>query len=104
MPTSLILDKRKLFELFMHAKDRGKKHQDSELVKTLDDVMKLWTQMMLEEYDHDQKCLENVHDMQKMFDDWLTELFRILRAALAQSAPDEASQDQINILIFGYVY
>ena len=47
MPTSLIADKRKMFDLLTHILDRGKKDRDAELVQYVEQATELWTAMMM---------------------------------------------------------
>jgi hypothetical protein len=51
----------------------------------VEQATELWTAMMMEEYDHDQKCIKNVHDMQDVCDAWLKELLSILEGGSAES-------------------
>jgi chromosome segregation ATPase len=76
MKSSLIADKRKLFDLFTKAADRAKK--DEVMEKYIDEAVELWTQTMIEEHDHEMKCEENVQRMQKSCNKWLEELLAIL--------------------------
>ena len=76
MKSSLIADKRKLFDLFTKASDRAKK--DDVMEKYIEDAVELWTQTMIEEHDHDVRCEENVGRMQKSCGKWLEELLTIL--------------------------
>jgi hypothetical protein len=85
MPNSMISDKRTLFELLTKILDRGRKDRDAELVTYVEQATELWTAMMMEEYDHDQKCIKNVHDMQDVCDAWLKELLSILEGGSAES-------------------
>ena len=67
MLSSLIADKRKMFDLLTKILDRGKKDKDAALVQYVEQATGLWTDMMMEEHDHDQKCIENVHHLQKVW-------------------------------------
>ena len=78
LSNSVIMDKRKLFDLFTKILDRGKKDRDEELIRYVEEATDLWTQMMQEEYDHDQKCLENVVSLQHNCAIWLKELQALL--------------------------
>ena len=80
MLSSLIADKRKMFDLLTKILDRGKKDKDAALVQYVEQATGLWTDMMMEEHDHDQKCIENVHLMQEDCNTMLTELLSILEA------------------------
>ena len=55
MATSMIADKKKLFEILTKIVDRCKRDKDAENIKDLEEVIELWTQMMLEEHDQDMK-------------------------------------------------
>jgi hypothetical protein len=85
MSNSMITDKRNMFDLLTKILDRGRKDRDAELVTYVEQATELWTEMMMEEYDHDQKCIQNVHDMQDVCDAWLKELLSILKGGLAES-------------------
>jgi len=87
MARDLIADKKKLFDLFTHMLDRGRKDKDAELIKYVEEATELWTAMMLEEHDQDEKCVENVHGMQDVCDAWLEELLSILKVAELESSP-----------------
>ena len=78
MLSSLIADKRKMFDLLTKILDRGKKDKDAALVQYVEQATGLWTDMMMEEHDHDQKCIENVHSMQEDCNTMLTESLSIL--------------------------
>jgi chromosome segregation ATPase len=80
MLSSLIADKRKMFDLLTKILDRGKKDKDAALVQYVEQATGLWTDMMMEEHDHDQKCIENVHLMQEDCNTMLRELLSILEA------------------------
>lgn len=81
-----LLDARKLTELFLHVMERGKKDRDSELVKTVEEAQEFWEKMMMEQFEHDEICIENMHEMQRECDVWLEELLSILRADAPSSA------------------
>jgi len=85
MSNSMITDKRNMFDLLTKILDRGRKDRDAELVTYVEQATELWTAMMMEEYDHDQKCIQNVHDMQDVCDAWLKELLSILKGGRAES-------------------
>lgn len=78
MATGAVADKRKLFELFARTLERGKNAKDAEMMKYLEEAIKLWTQMMMEEHEQDVRCEVNVSKMQKSCDSWLAELLVIL--------------------------
>ena len=78
MANIVIADKRKLFGLLTQILDRGKKDKDNELVMLVDEATELWTKTMVEEHEHDQKSLNNVHSMQARCTEWLKELFQSL--------------------------
>ena len=97
MPNSMISDKRTLFELLTKILDRGRKDRDAELVTYVEQATELWTAMMMEEHDHDQKCIKNVHDMQDACDAWLKELLSILEGGSAQSGMAGAKAMDISV-------
>lgn len=97
MPNSMISDKRTLFELLTKILDRGRKDRDAEVVTYVEQATELWTAMMMEEYDHDQKCIKNVHDMQDVCDAWLKELLSILEGGSAQSGMAGAKAMDISV-------
>lgn len=74
-----------MFDLLTKILDRGRKGKDAELVTYVEQATELWTAMMMEEHDHDQKCIKNVHDMQDVCDAWLKELLSILKGGSAES-------------------
>ena len=67
-----------MFDLLTKILDRGKKDKDAALVQYVEQATGLWTDMMMEEHDHDQKCIENVHRMQEDCNTMLTESLSIL--------------------------
>ena len=85
MSNSMITDKRNMFELLTKILDRARKDRDAELVTYVEQATELWTAMMMEECDHDQKCIKNVHDMKDVCDAWLKELLSILEGGSAES-------------------
>jgi hypothetical protein len=97
MPNSMISDKRTLFELLTKILDRGRKDRDAEVVTYVEQATELWTAMMMEEHDHDQKCIKNVHDMQDVCDAWLKELLSILEGGSAQSGMAGAKAMDISV-------
>jgi chromosome segregation ATPase len=78
MATSMIADKKKLFEILTKIVDRCKRDKDAEMIKHLEEAIELWTQMMLEEHDQDMKSEANVAKMQQSCDEWLEELLILL--------------------------
>jgi hypothetical protein len=86
----MISDKRTLFELLTKILDRGRKDRDAEVVTYVEQATELWTAMMMEEHDHDQKCIKNVHDMQDVCDAWLKELLSILEGGSAESSRSQS--------------
>jgi chromosome segregation ATPase len=85
MSNSMITDKRNMFELLTKILDRARKDRDAELVTYVEQATELWTAMMMEECDHDQKCIKNVHDMKDVCDAWLKELLSILEGGSAEA-------------------
>ena len=79
MANHVIADKRTLFGLLTQILDRGKKDKDNELVMLVDAATELWTKTMIEEHEHDERCLHNVHSMQARCRDWLKELYQHLQ-------------------------
>ena len=55
MLSSLIADKRKMFDLLTKILDRGKKDKDAALVQYVEQATGLWTDMMMEEHDEDKE-------------------------------------------------
>ena len=78
MDNKQIGDKRQLFQLFTKLIDKAQKNHDKESEVCTSEALDLWTAEMLEEYEHDQKCLKNLNKMQRETDAWLEELLQIL--------------------------
>jgi C-terminal processing protease CtpA/Prc len=78
MENTQIADKRQIFELFTKLIDKSHKNRDNDSETYATEALDLWTAEMLEEYEHDQRCLENLHKMQRETDAWLEELLHIL--------------------------
>jgi hypothetical protein len=77
--SSLLGDKRQLFEKFTKIADRAKNHsKDDNMIGYVDEAIELWTSMMIEEHDHDARCEQNVERMQKTCQKWLEELLGML--------------------------
>jgi len=79
MANTQIADKRRLFELFTTALDGARKHRDAGTEKILQQALDLWSAEMLESYEQDEICINNVHEMQDSTDKWLLELIEILQ-------------------------
>jgi len=78
MDNTQIADKRQLFDLFTKLLDKSVKNRDKDSENYTSEALDLWTAEMLEEHEHDQRCLENLHSMQREADAWLEELLQIL--------------------------
>jgi predicted nucleic acid-binding Zn-ribbon protein len=78
MDNTQIADKRQIFELFTKLIDKSHKNRDKDSENYTTEALDLWTAEMLEEYEHDQRCLDNLHKMQRETDIWLEELLQIL--------------------------
>ena len=78
MENTQIADKRQIFELFTKLIDKSHRNRDKDSENYATEALDLWTAEMLEEYEHDQRCLENLHKMQRETDAWLEELLHIL--------------------------
>jgi C-terminal processing protease CtpA/Prc len=78
MDNTQIADKRQIFELFTKLIDKSHKNRDKDSENYTTEALDLWTAEMLEEHEHDQRCLENLHNMQREADAWLEELLQIL--------------------------
>jgi C-terminal processing protease CtpA/Prc len=63
MPTNLIADKRKIFDLFDAIDRRFLKGRDTIGKQHVDDALALWTQMCMEEIDHDHKYVSQSQEM-----------------------------------------
>ena len=107
---AVIADKRALFELFTKCIDRAKKDNDRAQEQYLQQALELWTQEMLEQYEHDTICMNNVHDMQKSADAWLQELLDVLEGEVSMQkqapkaqpspslSPPPISQEDLDLL------
>jgi hypothetical protein len=84
--TETLTDARKLTELFLHVMERAKKDRDGELVQTVEEAQEFWEKMMMEQFEHDETCIENMHEMQRECVAWLEELRLILRADAPSSS------------------
>jgi predicted nucleic acid-binding Zn-ribbon protein len=102
MDNTQIADKRLIFELFTKLIDKSHKNRDKDSENYTTEALDLWTAEMLEEYEHDQRCLENLHKMQRETGVWLDELLQILmcseqgeikRAAAPPAAPLISKED-----------
>jgi C-terminal processing protease CtpA/Prc len=63
MPTNLIADKRKIFDLFDAIERRFLKGRDTIGKQHVDDALALWTRMCMEEIDHDHKYVSQSQGM-----------------------------------------
>ena len=63
-----------IYDLFTKVLDRLKHDKDAQGVGYLEQAVELWTSMMIEEHEHDDWCLNNIHDMQEECEAWLLEL------------------------------
>ena len=86
MARELIADKSKLFDLFTRILDRGKKDKDADLVRYVEEATRLWTDMMLDENTHDEKCVVNGHGMQQECDTMFTAIVAIMTAVADDSS------------------
>ena len=94
MANTQIADKRLIFELFTKLIDGARKRRDQATEGLVQQALDLWTAEMLEQYEHDEKCLTNVHDMQNTTDDWLEELLQILQGSETLPIKKEAPKAQ----------
>ena len=81
MANSQIADKRQIFELFTKLIDKSKKNRDTDSETFTKDALDLWTAEMLEQHEHDQLCIDNLHKMQDQTDNWLVELLQMLQGS-----------------------
>jgi chromosome segregation ATPase len=97
MENTQIADKRQIFELFTKLIDTSRKRRDKESEEYTTEALDLWTAEMLEQYEHDQMCIDNLHKMQSKTDTWLEELLRILKCSeqgeIKRSAAPLVSED-----------
>jgi len=64
--------------MFTKMLDRGKHDKDAALIKCVEEATDLWSQMMLEEHVHDQKCVHNINALQEDCGTFLKELLSVL--------------------------
>jgi hypothetical protein len=82
---SLIADKIKMFGLFSRILDRSMTAKDSELITYVQEATDFWTRMMLEEHEHDQICINNIHNMKNACQTWFDELLLILEGRVHET-------------------
>ena len=96
MDNKQIADKRQLFELFTKLLDKAIKKCDKESEVYTTEALDLWTAEMLEQYTHDEVCLDHFHNMQSATGSWLDELLQMLTgSAPAASAPGTSVQSGV---------
>lgn len=85
MPTEMIADRRRLFELFTSLKDRAILDKDI-AGGIIDETIALWSKMVLADMVHDQKIEENVQEIQvdPLSSLWIAS-FACCRSACTQS-------------------
>jgi len=76
-----------IYDLFTKVLDRLKQDKDAQGVRYIEEAVELWTSMMIEEHEHDDWCLQNIHSMQEECDAWLVELQSELDAKDSSEAP-----------------
>lgn len=73
MPTEVIADRRRMFELFTRIKDQATKERDDHLDELVNLCINLWTKMVVAESDHASKVDDNVRRLQRDCDTMLSE-------------------------------
>ena len=95
---SLIADKIKMFGLFSRILDRSMKAKDSDLITYVQEATDFWTLMMLEEHEHDQICINNIHNMKDTCLNVLDELLLILEGRVHETKEIEMLKTQLSTL------
>ena len=94
MSTEEILDRRRLFEHFTELKDIAVQEEDQFQVERIEDAIELWTQMMIDDAEHQRECSDRIHELETRFgqglDDLLELLFRIQSSSTPESSDDRA--------------
>ena len=95
---SVIADKIKMFGLFSRILDRSMKAKDSDLITYVQEATDFWTLMMLEEHEHDQICINNIHNMKDACLNVLDELLLILEGRVHETKEIEMLKTQLSTL------
>ena len=95
---SVIADKIKMFGLFSRILDRSMKAKDSDLITYVQEATDFWTLMMLEEHEHDQICINNIHNMKDTCLNVLDELLLILEGRVHETKEIEMLKTQLSTL------
>ena len=95
---SVIADKIKMFGLFSRILDRSMKAKDSDLITYVQEATDFWTLMMLEEHEHDQICINNIHNMKDACLTVLDELLLILEGRVHETKEIEMLKTQLSTL------
>jgi len=72
--------------------------KDSELTKYVQEAIDFWTRMMLEEHEHDQICINNIHNMKNACQTWFDELLLILEGRVHETKEIEILKTQLSTL------
>ena len=95
---SVIADKIKMFGLFSRILDRSMKAKDADLITYVQEATDFWTLMMLEEHEHDQICINNIHNMKDTCLNVLDELLLILEGRVHETKEIEMLKTQLSTL------
>jgi len=103
MATSAIADNVRMFEIFTALKDRAFHDRDEESMAHIDDLIALWSRMLLNTADTNNSVLGNVLNLQKNSIRWLQDMrfsFRRLRRE-GYTAQGEKQKDELSDWLLG---
>ena len=92
MLTEIVADKRRMFDLFSKIESRAKQRKDAATLQECEQVLSLWTEMLLEEQEKDELYEATIQGMQGDCNEWLDELLSILEKMDQYSAQHNHAQ------------
>jgi hypothetical protein len=78
MASSMVADKRRLFELFTSMKDSASKKGDANISRAVSECIEVWTHMLIEEHERDLIIESNINELKSKCNDDITQLVEIL--------------------------